>query len=282
MAYFDESGVILGQLSGHYNMFEIYAHLYASFFLFFASLIAVVIVYYTLKKSVYSWPAILGGLLYVGLIGLGEGLEHLPFFDPFIHSMAHYLHLFSAPIAVFTLYLGMQETVAMCKGEPLNLKVHSTEIGMGVFAAFSIGVISMAMLAHTPWNERIEGPFLLAIFLPTVFFVALVFWESRHFAESIEMLYLPILSIAVSFLALDIWLGRFADVKGFAGLYILTHSFQDTILAVTGAVVILFALNVWYSHRIGRLFVCGVSSREEMKEKRPSPAETKKFRVDEQ
>jgi hypothetical protein len=282
MVYFDESGVVLGQLSGHHNVFEIYAHLYASFFLFFASLIAITIVYYTLKKSVYSWPAILGGLLYVGLIGLGEGLEHLPFLDPFIQSMAHYLHLFSAPIAVFTLYLGMQETVAMCKKGPLNAKVHSTEIGMGIFAVASMGVVIMAALAHTPWNERIEGPFLLAIFLPTVFFVALVFWESRHFAESTEMLYLPILSIAVSFLALDIWLGRFADVNGLASLYILTHSFQDTILAATGGIVMLFALNVWYSHRIGRLFVCGVSSREEMTEKKPTPAETKKFKVDEQ
>ncbi|MFV2041329.1 MAG: hypothetical protein ACC644_04985, partial [Candidatus Hydrothermarchaeales archaeon] len=135
---------------------------------------------------------------------------------------------------------------------------------------------------HTPWNARIEGPVLLMIILPTLFFVRLVIWESRHFAESTEMLYLPILSIAVSFLTLDIWLGRFADEQGYANIYIMTHAFQDTLLAATGAVILLFALNIWYSHRIGRLFVLGISSREEHTEKKPIPAKKKKFRVDEQ
>ena len=282
MVYFDESGVIKGQLSGHYEMVEIYAHLYAAFFLFFASIISALIIYYSLKKTMYSWPAILGGLLYVGFIGLGEGMEHLPFLDPFIQSMAHYLHLFSAPVAVFTLYLGMKETAVICREGPLKAKVHSTEIGMGVFAAISLGLITMAMLAQTPWNERIEGPFLLIIFFPTVFFVALVLLESRHFAESKEMLYLPLISIAVSFLTLDIWIGRYADIKRHASLYLLTHSFLDTLLAATGGTIILFALYVWYSHRTNSLFVMGVSSRDEVKEKRPIPGEEKKFKVDEQ
>lgn len=281
MAYFDETGVIMGQLLGHYNISEIYTHLYASFFLFFASLLAIAIIYHALNKSVYSWPAIMGGLLYVGLIGLGEGLEHLPFLDPYIRSMAHYLHLISAPIAVFTLYLGMQETVAICKHETFNPKIHSNEIGMGIFAVASMAVATLAYLAQMPWNERIEGPVLLLIFLPTVFFVALVLSESRHFAESTEMLYLPIISIAVSFLALDIWIGRYANIKGLASLYLLTHSFQDILLAVTGGAVLLFSFNIWYSHRIGRLFVLGVSSKVEKTEKKPSSEETKKFRLDE-
>jgi hypothetical protein len=282
MVYFDESGVILGQLTGHYNLSEIYAHLYASFFLFFSSLLAIAIVHNSLKKSKYSWPALLGGLFYVGLIGLGEGLEHIPSLDPYIQAMAHYLHLFSAPIAVFTLYLGMVETVSFCRGIPLKSKIISTEIGLGIFAAVSMGIIIMGYLAHTPWNEQIEGPFLLAIFIPTIFFVGLVISEARHFAESREMLYLPIISIAVSFLTLDIWLGRFADDYGFTLLYVLTHSFQDTLLAATGTVIMLFALNVWYSHRIGRLFVLGVSSKEEKTEKPPSTVARKKFKIDEQ
>jgi len=281
MPGFDEGGIVLGQLQGHYDIYEIYTHLYASFFLFFASLAAITIIYLTLKKSVYSWPAILGGLFYVGMIGLGEGLEHLPFLDPFVQSMAHYLHLFSAPIAVFTLYLGMQETVAILKEGPENAKINSVEIGMGVFAATFMAVIIMAFLAQTPWNERIEGPVLLAIFIPTLVFVGLVLWESRHFAESKEMLFLPILSIAVSFLTLDIWIGRFADVQRFAGLYILTHSFQDTLLAATGGMVLLFALQIWYAHKIGNLFVLGVSSRIE-KPENTHPGRERNFRVDEQ
>ncbi len=229
----------------------------------------------------YSWPALLGGLIYIGLIGLGEGAEHLPFFDPFIKSMAHYLHLISAPIAVFTLYLGMVETVSLIKKGPLESRLHSTEIGMGIFAAASMVGMTMAYLAETPWNARIEGPFLIATFIPTVFFVALVVRESRHFAESTEMLYLPLLSIAVSLLTLDIWIGRYADVKDMAGLYILTHSFQDTLLAATGAIMLLFALSIWYNHRIGRLFVLGVSSKTKA-EKKPSQKETRKFKINEQ
>lgn len=282
MVYFDESGVILGQLPGHYGISEIYTHLYASFFLFFASIAAVAIVYRTLKKSKYSWPVILGGLLYVGLIGLGEGLEHLPFLDPYIQSMAHYLHLISAPIAVFTLYLGMKETVDLCKFGVEKAELHGAEIGMGIFAAASMAVIILGYVAHTPWNESIESPVLLMIFLPTLFFVCLVIWESRHFAESTEMLYLPILSIAVSVLTLDIWIGRFADVQGYAGLYVFTHAFQDTWLAATGGMMLLFALHIWYSHRIGRLFVLGISSRDVHTDKKPNSEKKKKFRVDEQ
>jgi hypothetical protein len=274
--------MILGQLSGHHNIFEIYAHLLGSVFLFLSSLLAIAIVYITLRHSVYSWPSILGGLLYIGLIGLGEGLEHLPFLDPFTQSMAHYLHLFSAPIAVFTLYLGMKETVSIFKGGANTAKIHSTEIGLGIFAATLMAVIIMASLAQTPWNEKIEGPFLLIILIPTLVFVALVLVESRHFAESTEMLYLPILSVAVSLLTLDIWIGRFADVRGSASLYIIAHSFQDVLLAATGGIVLLFALNVWYSHRIGRLFVMGVSSREKSQEKKTPQPKRKKFRVDEQ
>ncbi|MFV2041361.1 MAG: hypothetical protein ACC644_05145, partial [Candidatus Hydrothermarchaeales archaeon] len=181
--------MILGQLPGHYGMSEIYVHFYSGFFLFFASIAAVAIVYSTLKKSRYSWPVLLGGMGYVGLIGLGEVLEHIPFLDPYIQSMAHYLHLISAPIAVFTLYLGMKETVILCKEGPIKAKLHGAEIGMGIFAAASMAVIIMGYVADTPWNERIEGPVLLMVFLPTLFFVGLVIWESRHFAESTEMLY---------------------------------------------------------------------------------------------
>lgn len=280
MPYFEESGLISGQLLGHYGMTEIYTHLYASFFLFFASIIAVVIVYRTLNRSPFSFPVIIGGMLYVGGIGLGEGLEHLPFLDPFIRSIGHYIHLISAPIAVFTLYLGMKETVALLKLGPEKAAPRGAEIGMGVFAAASLLVGYLGFLAHTPWNERIENPVLLLTFLPTVFFVGLVIWESRHFAESTEMLYLPILSIAVSFLTLDIWIGRYADVQGYANLYILTHSFQDTLLAATGAMILLFALHIWYSHRMGRLFVLGVSSRDRTNFSQ-APVE-KSFRTDEQ
>jgi hypothetical protein len=282
MVYFDESGIILGQLPGHYGMSEIYTHLYASFFLFFASITAVAIIYRTLNKSKYSWPVLLGGIVYVGLIGLGEGLEHLPFLDPYIQSMAHYLHLISAPIAVFTLYLGMKETVDLCKVGPEKAKLGGAEIGMGIFAAVSMAVIILGYLAHTPWNEHIEGPVLLMIFLPTLFFVGLVIWESRHFAESTAMLYLPILSIAVSVLTLDIWIGRFADVQGYAGLYIFTHAFQDAWLGATGAMMLLFALHIWYSHLNNRLFLLGVSSREEATEPVAPKPRKKDFRVDEQ
>ncbi len=281
MVYF-ENGLILGQLEGHYGMYEIYTHLYASFFLFFASIFSVAVIFYTLKRSVFSLPALTGGVIYIGLIGLGEGFEHLPFIDPFVQSMAHYLHLFSAPVAVFTLYMGMIDTVSIIKDGPQKAKLHSTELGMGIFAAISLGVVIMAFVSHTPYNERIEGPFLLAILLPTLFFVWLVLKESRHFAESTEMLYLPILSIAVSLLTLDIWIGRFADVSGLAGLYVLTHAFQDTLLAVTGGIILIFSMHIWYSHRIGRLFVLGKSSREEAKEKNPRPPEKRKFKLDEQ
>jgi hypothetical protein len=263
MVYFDESGVILGQLSGHFNMLEIYTHLYAAFFLFIASLIAIVIIFFTLRKSMYQWPAIMAGLFYTGLIGLGEGAEHFPFLDPFIQSMGHYLHLFSAPIAIYTLYIALKDTEAMCRLGPDKAKTHSISKGFLVFAAIMVGVVIMAFISKTPWNNRIEGPFLLAIMIPTIYLVGLVIWESRHFAVCCEMLFMPMLSIIVALLTLDILIGRLADVQRIANLYIVTHSFQDILLSLSAGLALIFALNCWYSHRINRLFVLGVSSKKE-------------------
>jgi hypothetical protein len=265
MVYFDESGVILGQLSGHYNMHEIYTNIYSSFFLFFASLIAIAIVHSCLRKTVYSWPAILWGLFYSGLIGLGEGAEHFPFLELPIRSMLHYLHLLSANVAVFALYIGMKDTVAISRKGSMKPRKHSNIIIAGAFAATLLGVIIMAYFSPEPWDPRIENPFLLMRFQPTLVLVGLVIWESRHFSESIEMLYLTILSIIISLLMLDIWLGRYADNNGMAGLYILTHSLQNILLVLSGGVVLVFALNVWYSRRIDKLFVLGVPKKRKSK-----------------
>jgi hypothetical protein len=263
MLYYDLQGKIQGQLAGHNNILEIYAHLYAAIFLFVASLVAIAIVHHTLKKTVISGSAIKWGLLYVGLIGLGESLEHLPFLDLYLRSMAHYLHLLSAPLAVLALYLGMRETMAVNKGEIEKIRTFSIEIGISIFTAAWVGIFIMAIFARSPWNEVIEGPFLLVVFAPTIFLVAMVMREFRHFAESTEMLYLPIISVAVSFLTIDIWIGRYADLKWHAGLYVLTHASQDVLLAATGGMVILFAFSIWYSHKIGRLFVPGTVRRKE-------------------
>jgi hypothetical protein len=263
MVYFDESGVIQGQLSGHYNMLEIYTHLYASFFLFVASLIAIVIIFFTFRKSVYHWPAILAGLFYTGLIGLGEGVEHFPFLDPFIQSMGHYLHLFSAPLAVYTLYIALTDTKTLCRLSPGEAKIHSIKKGLLVFIAVVVGVVIMAYLSKTPWNRRIEGPFLVAILIPTLYYLGPLIYESRHFAMCYEMLFMPLLSIIVALLTLDIFIGRIVDILGIANLYILAHSFQDIFLTLTGGIALIFALNCWFSHRIDRLFVLGVSSKEE-------------------
>jgi hypothetical protein len=192
-------------------------------------------------------------------------------FDPVIQSMFHYLHLLSSNIAVFALYIGMKDTADTCLKGRLKVRKHSFKIMVGVLLTTILGVFFMAYFSAAPYDPKIESPFLLMRFQPTLVMVALVIWESRHFAKSIEMLYLPIVSIMVSFLMLDIWLGRYSDIKGWANLYTLTHSFQDIFLVLSGCVLVLFAINIWYSHRIGRLFVCGVSSRVELGEFCPIP-----------
>jgi hypothetical protein len=270
MPYFSETGELLGQLPGHHNIFEIYLHIYSSFFLFLAGLISIALVYYTLKKTDYSCPPILGGLFYVSLIGLGEGAESFSFFNPFIQSIFHYLHLISSPPAVFSLYIGIKEIASLEVKGKSKAKSRSILSGVGVFLAVIVGVIIMAYISKMPYNEQVEGPFLLAIFLPTLYFVILVFKESRHFARSTELLYLPILSIVVSLLVLDIWAGRFADVNRLADLYILTHSFQDIFLVLSGGIALLFSINLWYSKRIQRLFVLDDSIVEEVQTQSPS------------
>jgi hypothetical protein len=279
MTFFDDGGHVNGQLFAHHDISQVYTHTTAAFLLFVITLISTYLVYTTLKKSIYSWPAILGGLIYIGLIGLGDTLKHIPM-DPFIQLMAHYLVIFSLPIAVFTFYLGMTETVSIIKEGP-EAKLHSTETGLGVFAAALIGIIVMAMVSQTPLIESVEGPFLIIVALITLVSLVLVLRESTHFAESNEMLYLPLISINLALLTLSVTIGRYEDFLKNEFLSTLSHTFHNILLTTLGPMVLLFSLNVWYSHRIGRLFVLGVSSKKEMKVKKKAPAK-KKFRIDEQ
>ncbi|MFQ6136401.1 MAG: hypothetical protein ACE5PM_04385 [Candidatus Hydrothermarchaeales archaeon] len=114
---FDSGKLLIEQFFDHHGMMEIYAHIYASAFLFLASLVAVYILYRMLvMESPFTWLGVIAGMIAVGLIGLGEAAEHF-FPDPFAHDFFHYMHMIAAPVALFFLYRGAREFIEESKYE---------------------------------------------------------------------------------------------------------------------------------------------------------------------
>ena len=79
-----EDGILQNQFMAHKGLQEIYMHIYSGFILFVVCVISVVVLYEYFKDSKYTWKPVLAGILSTGLIGLGEGAEHLFFAIPLV------------------------------------------------------------------------------------------------------------------------------------------------------------------------------------------------------
>ena len=271
MPYFNDQGVIVEQFFSHHGMLEIYTHLFASAILFTVSIATAAFLYVVFSKAHIEWPGIIHGFFYTGLIGFGEFAEHF-FQDPFINTGLHYLHHIAAPAAMLFFYLGINEYYDRCSHPTEEIQTISNEVAMGVFAGIMTVIIIMGGIAGTPWDERLEGPFLVLIIVPLLAVTAVFINTTRKIRKSMLAFYFPALGVVLSALTIVIWAGRFGDVNEIAPLYIVAHSLQDVLHAATATVMVLFVLAIREGIREDVLYQCEVLEKSELKKKKPRPA----------
>lgn len=260
MVRFDENMMLVDQLFDHHGLMKIYTHLYATAFLFLASLAAVYIIYRVLAKdSPFTWPGIMAGMISTGLIGLGEFAEHFFSITSFGYYLFHYLHMLAAPIAIYFFYVGSKEFIEECDPEG-KVKPLSSNIISAIFGSAIIIVVFLAWVSKGPWGQKIEGPFLYITLIPMFFLIALILVEVSDITESIVMIFIPFMAVSVSLLALDMWFNRFSSLAANASLWIIGHVAEDILHAATGTLLLLFAVITSRAHRLGVIYICGVPS----------------------
>ncbi|MFQ5887501.1 MAG: hypothetical protein ACE5HY_02260 [Candidatus Hydrothermarchaeales archaeon] len=260
MVHFGERGLLIHQFVDHHGMMEIYSHLFASTFLFIASLIALYLFYKAFTgESSYPWRYIEAGTVGVGLIGLGEAAEHFFLESPFGHGIFHYLHMISAPIALYFFYIGITEFI---KEDQVTSKFDSVQSSSGlstkhillIFVAMFLVVAVLAGISYVPWDPRVEGPFLYVSLIPTLILAWMLVVKSEEVTESIVMIFIPIIAVLVSLLALDVWFVRYVDIWGNAPLYVITHNIQNVLHVLNGGVLLMFAITAGRAHRLRILY----------------------------
>ena len=262
---FDADKLLINQLVDHHGMMETYAHLYAATFLFIASLISVYILYKILvDESPFTWPGITSGMIAVGLIGLGEAAEHFFPTDPFLHDFFHYMHMIAAPVALYFLYIGAKEFIEECKNDTKiggkgKIKPLSPDVILAIFCGMIVLVVTLAMLAGSPWDPKVEGAFIYLTFIPTAYLSYMLIQQSRHTVckESIIMIFIPIIAISVTMLVFDIMFGRLMDIWGWAQFYVITHAAQNALHVATGTILLLFSVFTYRAKKLGILYICG-------------------------
>lgn len=244
MVQFSPQGQIVGQITGHYGLHEIYAHLFASMFLFIMSLISLALLYYYYRSSIFKVQGIWNGIFYTGLIGLGEALEHF-FSNIAIGNMFHYLHLISAPLALLFYYFGIRE-IFQKKDEGSEMgykKILLLNIIFLVFVLVSITLLSR--FSHAIWDFEIEEPFILFTVIPTLVLVGMVLEKSKVITESTLLLAsLYIVTIGVCVLTLTILVGRQADINKNISIYIIAHQIQNIFHVVIGTALFTMVLTL--------------------------------------
>ncbi len=274
---FGADKLLIGQLVDHHGLMEIYAHLYASAFLFIASLISVYILYKILvDESPFTWPGITSGMIAVGLIGLGEAAEHFFPTDPFSHDFFHYMHMIAAPVALYFLYIGAKEFIEECKNDTKiggegKIKPLAHDTILAIFGGMIVLVVTLAMASGSPWDPKIEGVFIYLTFIPTLYLAYLLIKQAKDITESIVMIYIPIMAISVSLLVFDIVFGRLVDIWGWGLGYALTHAWQNVLHIATGTILLLFSISVYRAYKLGTLYVGGERPKYEPPEQEKIP-----------
>ncbi|MCS4542467.1 MAG: hypothetical protein HY929_09200 [Euryarchaeota archaeon] len=238
-ANFNEESMLAGQWDVHFGMLETPVHLYVGMFHFLASLVAVYVIHIYFRGSRYGWKPTMVGIIFSGLIGFGEVAEH--FFGPFGHDFFHYTHMMAAPLVLYYFYIGLKEYLDQFEG----FGAASTKEIFIIFISFISLSAILASQAETPWDQRIEAPFIYVVFLPTLVLTYLLIRETKraYFEHGIIMVNLPTLGIATTLLGIDILVGRYAHIAQNGWLYVMTHAFQDVLHAATGAIILLFAIS---------------------------------------
>ena len=241
----NDKGVLVNQWIDHRGLAEIYVHIAASLFLFLASLLAIFVIWLNFGRRGQGWFALRMGILFIGFIGLGEAAEH--FFSVRGHEFFHYLHMISAPMGLFFLYLAVNELQLLYFDlEPKRMVSNN---GLYLLALASVGLAAaLGYQAKASWDTSVEQPFLSITVIPTLIIAYLLIRRSIDLYRaqnrvplfnlsifSTNLALIPLLAWGAVVLAVVIWLGRVADFLAWPTAYAVSHTIQDLFHAGLGA-----------------------------------------------
>ncbi|MFQ6136403.1 MAG: hypothetical protein ACE5PM_04395 [Candidatus Hydrothermarchaeales archaeon] len=250
MVYYGLDENFAGQIAGHYGLLEIYAHIYASLFLFLMSLVSISLLYYYYRSSIFRMQGVLNGIFYTGLIGVGEAFEHL-FASITIGSIFHYLHLISAPIALIFYYLGIVEIFERDIKEGEEGRYVDFKISLSVFLVIGIAIMILSRFSRAIWDFRVEEPFIMVTVIPTLVIVWILLKKSEVITESTILLAsLRIVSVGVCILTLTILIGRQADIYRWANVYIIAHQLQNIFHIIIGTALLMVVMTLSQVERV--------------------------------
>ncbi|MDF1531591.1 MAG: hypothetical protein SCH39_04610 [Methanosarcinales archaeon] len=237
-----QDNVMVNQFMAHKGLHEIYVHIYSGFLLFLVSVISVILLYDHFKDSKYTWKPVMAGILSTGLIGLGEGAEHL--FATFGHEVFHYTHMIGSPVAMYFLYIGTKEYSMQFKegGKPM-----ATRSIIAIMSSVFIVSVILASFAREEWDPYIERPFILIIAIPLILLSVLTIKEAYNQFEMQKMVMhnLSLLALSVMLLNIVILLGRDADIARNAYIYLVAQVLQVIFLIVTATFIMVFTISMY-------------------------------------
>lgn len=247
MVSFDSEGLIVDQIQGHHGLLEIYAHIFSTFFLFAMSLLSLFILFYHFKRSVFKYPALVNGIIYTGILGLGEAFEHIHL-DPFKGSLFHYMHLLAAPIALLYFLMSLGEIYPVESGSTNKI---SRKKSLLLFIFFLLFIVLLSGFSTSTWDAEIEVPLVLISALPTLILVGILLERSKIISEStMAFISLRVILLGVSALTISILAGRYGDFTDDAFLYLVFHQFQNISHIVTGTALLIFVLTISQMKRL--------------------------------
>jgi hypothetical protein len=245
-----EDGVLAAQFFGNYGMVEIYVNILAGMFLLASSLAAIAMtISYGMglksevrligssigpggikmaERGLPGWQYISMGVLYVGLIGFGELMEHL-FKSPITIYFYDYLTMLSPPVALYFFYLGIKKHVE----KEIVVFYLVRFILVNVVFYIVCGGLSLATMAY---GDALRNFFLYFIVIPVLILSVIVFRTAWSAYEK-YLVFMPTVSamvLATAFLALVTLVAQLSVVFGYGDFYIVGQTLIDILMCVTG------------------------------------------------
>jgi hypothetical protein len=191
------------------------------------------------EPGLLGWRSITGGILFAGLIGLGEVMEHFAssFFSAYFF---HYLHIIAAPASLYFFHRGIRKHARKIR-EPIIMP----KVILAMLVTFLISG-ALSILSMSSFGPFVERYFLSFIIFPMLVFYVIMFRMIWELYDDIP-LFVPLVYAMVAFTTLSSFfmlLARLAFILDYFEIYVVLNTLKDLSLAVTAAGIIMYAVGV--------------------------------------
>jgi hypothetical protein len=186
------------------------------------------------ERGLPGWQYISMGVLYTGLVGFGEVMEHA-FTSPIAIMFYNYMTMLSPPIALYFYYIGIKKHI----GKEVIVFPLVRFITVNVLFYILVGVMA---LATETYQEAVRNFFVFFLVIPIIALSVIAFKEAWQVYEK-YLLYIPSVSamvLSTAVMALSILAGELSFIFGYGGAYIWMQGITDVNIIVAGTSTLTF------------------------------------------